>query len=202
MKTKKPRLITRAQFARKIRKSRSYVTRLVQAGVISLIDGKIDPQKADVEIAENIDSRAVDSTLKAKPLIRRKRSSSGLIGGQSLTEVRRDHELLKKHLTELELEIQQGNLVPKEQPIQWLVASVMRVKNAFMNFPYRMSPVLVGLTEEKEIFLILKNEIWAILRELSKPLSADQKMEVDGGDKNEGEFIEKKRDQGNRKIEG
>lgn len=43
-------LITQAEYARRKDWSRPYVTQLVQAGRIKLIDGKIDPDQADADI--------------------------------------------------------------------------------------------------------------------------------------------------------
>jgi len=194
------KLLTQAQFARKIRKSRGWISQLIKAGVIHLVDGKIDPEKAKAEIAGNIDCRMV-----SKPKVRsgkRSSSSSKLIedNGQTLTMVRRDHELLKKQLTELEVEIKTGNLVRREEPVQWLISQIMMVKHAFMNFPHRMAPTLVLLSDEREIFLILREEIWKILREFAKPLNTEQKKQVLGGDWGDGESIYQKPDQGNFEI--
>jgi len=168
------KLISRAQFARKMGLSKARITQLVKGGVISLVNGKIDAEKAEGEILGSIDRR-VDST-KGKARLRKK-SSPRLTEGngqtQTLTEARRQTELLKAELLVLRLQVERGDLIPKNEPIEWFISAFMPVKHAIMNFAARMTPHLVqaGLVtpeNQKETFILLRSECYSMIRELGK----------------------------------
>lgn len=190
------KLITQSQFARRIKLTRGRISQLVKQGIILLTNGRVDPVQAENAIRNKVDRRRqLDLELKSQP---QKQSSlitkdlhylSAKTGtaeksenkpspvrsdsnGLSLTEVRRDHELLKAELTGLQLQIKKGELVPKEEQIKWLIALGSAAKLAFQGLPRRLAPIVRFYDDEKKIEVIIRDEIYKIIRELEKPLNA------------------------------
>jgi hypothetical protein len=194
------RLLTQAQFARKAQYSRARITQLVKQGVIILRNGKVDPAQANAAIEANIDrSRRVrsESAMKRTKFRSAKtksenpqleliptgfntdpEKSAGTRGfntdpesnPSSLTETKRQHEEVKMELSKLKLEIEKGNLVPKDQAIEWLSLMVNNAKLRLLGIPKRMSGPLAIILDEKEIEYRLRIEIRRILQELGSPL--------------------------------
>ena len=195
------RLLTQAQYARKIKYSRARISQLVKAGVIQLKKGKIDPAQASDAIEANIDrSRRIKSELKsqrpASPQmeliptginIDRKNGTGSsrfntdqqngyASATQSLTAARRDHEVLKMQLTETQLKERRGQLVPKGEYIKMIIALGSATKLAFLNLPRRLAGTLKVLDDEKEIEALLRSEIRSIIHNLlEQPLHGKHK---------------------------
>ena len=166
------KLITQAQFARKQKLSRGRISQLVKAGIIILVNGRVDPAQAEKAIKDKVNrSRQMDLELKPQP---EKKSSQTQIDSNdlSLTEVRRNHELLKAELTALQLQIKRGELVPKNEQIKWLVALGSAAKLGFQGLPRRLAPIIRLYDDEKKIEVIIRDEIYKIIRDMEKPLSA------------------------------
>jgi hypothetical protein len=172
------KLITQAKFARKIKLTPGRISQLVKERVILLVSGRVDPIQAEKAIRDKVDrSRQLDLELKSKS---QKVSSSTKTdqidqkdsNNLSLTDVRRNHELLKAELTSLRLQIKRGELVPKGEQIKWLIALGSATKLAFQGLPKRLAPVVRLYDDEKKIEVIIRDEIYKIIRELGKPLSA------------------------------
>lgn len=192
-----PRLLTQAQFARKTKYSRARISQLVKTGIIQLKKGRIDPAQANAAIEANIDrSRRLKSQAKFRPAQTpqmellpngfNNEPQSGHPpngfnndhpnGTPSLTDVRRDHELLKMKKTEIEIKQRRSELVPKGEAIKWLIALGSAVKLAFLNLPRRLAETLKTLNDEKEIEILLRFEIQRIIHDLlEQPLHAKHK---------------------------
>jgi hypothetical protein len=199
------RLLTQAQFARKANYSRARITQLVKQRVIVLRNGKVDPAQANAAIEANIDrSRRVRSesamartksrsakTKRENPQLElmptgfntdhekstgaRGFNTDHETGISSLTEARRQHEEIKMELSKLKLEIEKGNLVPKDQAIEWLSLMVNNAKLRLLGIPKRMAGPLAIILDEKEIEYRLRMEIRRILEELGTPLKGKKK---------------------------
>jgi hypothetical protein len=185
------KLLTRAEFARKIGRSRGRITQLVKAGVIRVEDGKIDFEEGKARLAASVDSRSEGSPKPRKQRFSVPIESNGL---QSLTDVRRDHELLKKQLTGLQLEIAKGNLVPRDQAIQWVIDQIMVAKSGFLSLPYRLREPLAVVSDPKEIFQILRKEVRELLTRMANSLNPEKKKEVLNEIESEGPTVEKTRE--------
>lgn len=192
-----PRLLTQAQYARKTKYSRARITQLVKQGVIILKNSKVDPTQAEVAIQANIDrSRRERADKKARvsktpqmeftgngfntdrPGGQNAGSQNGFNNGQvpSLTEARRDHELLKMKLSEVKLKQSRGQLVPKGEATKWLIAAISATKLAFLSLPRRLAGILKSLTDEKEIEILIRSEIKKIIHDnLEEALHAKRK---------------------------
>lgn len=127
------KLLNQSQFARKVGKSRGRISQLVRSGVITLKNNLIDPVQAEKQISGAIDSRDSKKLRSSKPIQGK---------GQSLTEVRRDHEILKKQLTELRLKVETGDLVSKGSAIEVLSLEIATASSHFWGLPKRMGDIL------------------------------------------------------------
>ena len=85
-----------------------------------------------------------------------------------LRAARTRREVAKAHIAELDAKEREGSLVPRSRAVSWLCLAVSEAKQAFMNLPRRMGSVIAARTDDKEIELLLRQEIWAILRQLAK----------------------------------
>ena len=89
-------------------------------------------------------------------------------GSASLIDERAELTKIKKEREQLRLDTDRGNLLPKGESVRWVSLLVAECKAALMNFPRRMSASLAPIADEKEIELLLRQEIWGILRQLAK----------------------------------
>jgi len=182
------KLITQAQFARRIKLTKGRISQLVKERVIVLVNGKVDPIQAEKAIRNKVDrtrqlhlelksqSQTKPSTaqIEAKPETQKEvqTKNQGDYDPFSLTGARRDHELLKAELTALQLQIKRGELIPKGEQIKWLIALGSATKLAFQGLPKRLAPIVRLYDDEKKIEVIIRDEIYKIIRELEKPLGA------------------------------
>jgi hypothetical protein len=165
------RLLSQAQFARKKEVDRSTVCRWVKDGKIPLVDGKIDPATAEAALAANVSLRTVDSTKLKRRHRRRKSTKQGTLLQEepSLTEARRQNELLKGELLRLKVQIERGDLIEKDEPLSWFVSTFVMVKSAILSFPRRLTGTLLAVApDEKQVHLILKQEAISIIDQLQK----------------------------------
>jgi hypothetical protein len=188
------RLLTQAQFARKTKYSRARITQLVKQGVIILKNGKVDPAQAEAAIEANIDrSRRLKAENKSKtdrspqmellPNGFNNGPKNGIVKNEfnadpsppSLTDTRRDHEILKMKLTEVQLKTKKGQLVPKGEATKMIVAMGSAIKLAFLNLPRRLADILATMTEPKEIEIVLRSEIKNIIHILEQSHGAKHK---------------------------
>lgn len=121
--------MTQAQYADRIGTSRQYVNKLVQQGKITLdADGKIDPLAADAalqKIADPARSLADDDP----PLVGDPpQTEAASDGGLSFSEARTQRERHAAELTRLQLEERRGNLLPKQEVLDSVVAAGRRIR--------------------------------------------------------------------------
>jgi len=93
-------------------------------------------------------------------------------GSLNLTDVRTRKENARAEREELIVKKLKGDLVLKDQIEKWLHGHVEETKSAFWGLPRRMGPVLMSISDEKEIEFLLREEIYKILEEMAKPLHA------------------------------
>jgi hypothetical protein len=181
-----PRLLTQAQFARKTKYSRARITQLVKQGVIVLKKGKVDPAQANSAIEANIDrSRQLKAEAKSKPAQTPQMEFAGngfntnpktgtATNGfntelkPSLTDARRDHELLKTKISETKLRELRGKLVPKNEATKMVIALGAAIKLTFLSLPRRLAEILAPMTDPKEIELLLRSEIRNVIQILEQ----------------------------------
>lgn len=176
-----PRLLTQAQFARKLKRDRSTINKWIRRGVIKTSgDGRIDPVQAEKDLAANVVPKCVDSTKSKRKHRKKAVPSDSTTGGNllncepTLTEARRQTELLKAELLGLKLAVEKGDLVPREAPVAWLCSVVAIAKAHFWGLPNRMAETLAVMSEPKEIVEVLRKEIRRILEDLASSLGKEE----------------------------
>jgi len=194
------RLLTRAQFARKTKYSRARITQLVNNKVIILKNGKIDPVQAQSAIEANIDrSRRMLMEKKIKNTknnqmefkgngFNTETKSDGMEDGfntdhshsslPSLTEARRNRELIKIQQDLIELKEKKGELVPKAAATEWLSLIIANAKSYLWGLPKRLSDVVYirfmhALNEELRLLPVEKQQL---IEPIISNLKFDQKI--------------------------
>ena len=102
-------------------------------------------------------------------------------GCESLDEARRRKEIAAANLKELQEAQQRGELIPRDQAIQWVVALVSEAKVALMAMPRRLAPMIYGATEIRDIESKIRHEITTILNKLSRPTREKKRVETHTG---------------------
>jgi hypothetical protein len=171
-------LITKAEYARRRGCDPAAVTRAVQKGWITEIDGKIDPVVADVQWAANARSRADSrpaTAIGAQLAGIAPPSSAPSTGPTEATYFasRARREEAEAKLAELKLQEQQGQLVRADlvraATAKWAVA----VRESMMQIPSRLAPVLAAESAAAKIHDMLQEEIRQALSVLVSTLSAN-----------------------------
>ena len=88
-------------------------------------------------------------------------------GQASLSEQKLRYAVARTRREELKVEEQEGRLIGKDIPLQWLQGHVTEAKAAFWDLPRRLSEELASITDQKEIEHLLRQEIRRILTDLA-----------------------------------
>ena len=157
-------LLSRREYAAHRGVALSAVQKAVETGRISLTDGKIDPEKADKEWAENTNSayntpRADDNFSTPYQKSRMMKTTYDA--------------MLKK----LEYEERAGKLIPRAQVESDVFAASRATRDHLLMIPKRVAPRIIGLNSISEIEYILAKEITDSLTSLCNLLKGNNKGE-------------------------
>lgn len=142
-------LVTRAEYARRRGVAKSAVTQAIQAGRISLINGRVDPAVADIQWERNSRARADSgkaATTTAPPLasvtptVDLLPPSTADEGEYSVNRARR--ERYEADLAQMKLQEQQGDLVRVAEVRAEIGKRVGQLKNNLLQIPARMAHML------------------------------------------------------------
>lgn len=101
----------------------------------------------------------------------------------TLTEARVINERFKARLTELQVKEKEGTLIPADETLRAVGDLFRVVRDAMLNIPPRLSPMLAGL-KAKEIERRMTEEIDTILKDLSNGIASRfDGVESRGGDR-------------------
>jgi hypothetical protein len=174
-------LISQAEYARQKKLSREAVSKAVRTGRITLIDGKIDPEVADIQWKRNTDP---DQAMRTKGgQASQSRGQNTLDGAHSGEGPEDDGEgfstatLLgyKERIARSDAERKEDELRKSRQELV-AVAAVQResfgkarmARDLLLNMPVRLAPTLVGKTS-KEIATAMREELRKIIEVISAP---------------------------------
>lgn len=162
----KAELISKAEYARRRGVAASAVTRAIKAGRITLIDGKIDPTVADVQWAANSRVRSG-----SRPSNWRTQSgpTAPADGEPSYLASRARREASEADLAELRLLEHRRELVRLKDISRALSGHAVRIRDAFLNLPARLSQQLAAESDERAVHALLDAEIRAVLTLVSNP---------------------------------
>jgi hypothetical protein len=144
-------LVTRAEYARRRGVAKSAVTQAIQAGRISLINGKVDPAVADIQWERNSRARA-DSGKPAAPTAPSLAASGPSVdvlppsstdeGEYSVNRARR--ERYEADLAQMKLLEQQGDLVRVAEVRAEIAKQVGQLKTNLLQIPARLGHLLTA----------------------------------------------------------
>lgn len=157
-------LLSRREYAAHRGVAVSAVQKAIETGRITLTDGKIDPEKADKEWAEN-----------TNPVYNSPRtddSSSNPYQKSKIMKTTYD-AMLKK----LEYEERAGKLVSRAQVESDIFAASRATRDHLLMIPKRVAPRIIGLNSIFEIEYILTKEITDSLTNLCNLLKGNNKGE-------------------------
>lgn len=170
-----PELIGLREYARRRGVSLGAVQKAVKSGRIVLLDGKIDPEVADIQWQRNTDASrqrgaaAVASMASAAAITPRStRGDSGDDGaGPQLLESRARREQALAELAELELAEKRGELVPVADIRKALIPKILGVRDALDTLADRLAPLIAAETDPAKVYALLKAEHRQILSQIS-----------------------------------
>lgn len=151
-------LVSQYEWAKRSGFSKQYANRLVKAGTIPLVDGKVDIDEANGILASIRNPN--------KPEMRRgKQNVSDL--STLLLKTRIKNEMEKGKLLEAKAKAEIGELVPAEEVRTSAFNKARIVRDNLLNIPDRVAPQLASISNENKIHEILLNEIRMVLEALS-----------------------------------
>lgn len=169
-----PQLISKAEYARRRGCDPAAVTRAVQKGWITAIDGKIDPVVADVQWAANARSRA-DSRpatevgarlagISAPPPAAGGAGEGGEPARPPATEdgyfaARTRRETAEAELAELKLQEQLGQLVRAADVRAAYAKRAAALREGLLQLPARLSAILAAESDQAKCHAVLEAEL-------------------------------------------
>ena len=159
-------LITQAEYARRRGVAKSAVAKALKEGRITLFDGMIDSEIADIQWARNTRARA-DSGKGAKG--DGDTPEAQLQGGNTdYTRHRTRREAAEASRSELELAKASGELMERKHGVQAAFTAFRALRDSGMLVGRKVSTRLVPLTEPREIQLVIDAELREVFTVFAK----------------------------------
>ena len=154
-------LLSRREYAAHRGVAVSAVQKAIEAGRITLTDGKIDPEKADKEWTEN-----------TNPAYNTPRTDDGFSSSYHKSKMMKStyDAMLKK----LEYEERAGKLISRAQVESDAFAAARTARDHLLMIPKRVAPRIIGLKNISDIEYILKQEITSALANLCNILKGNK----------------------------
>jgi hypothetical protein len=164
-------LISLAEYARHRGVSRSAVSKAARVGRISLIDGKVDREVADIQWERRTDFHQSQraSRRRSAQIAAAGPSAPGgaaaYLGDESSPRARR--EAAQADLAELELAERRGELVSAQAVEQALATKILSVRESLDTLADRITPLLAAETDPVKVYALLRTEIRQVLEQLA-----------------------------------
>ena len=155
------------------------VLKAIQAGRITLVDGKIDRKRADAEWKTNTDPA------QQRTKHRRKAPDKAQTNGHDAPEAapngaqqvpsdtasyaasRAQREIYLARLAELEYEVKKGKLVDADDVRARIFKIARTARDLLLGVPDRLAPRLAGVSDQREIHRLLSEEVARVCNEIS-----------------------------------
>lgn len=148
------------------------VRKAVAAGRISLIEGKIDPEVADIQWAKNTDSVQQARGARGGHAPRGDdKPEAPAAGRRDYFETKERRERAEAELAELDLQERRGVLVRKADVERETFAVQRALRDRLTGIPDRIAPILAAEADVGKCHEIVASEIRAALRELVQSLA-------------------------------
>ena len=172
-----PELIGLREYARRRGVTLGAVQKAIKSGRITPIEGRIDPEVADIQWARNTDAAqqrgaaavaaASSASIAVPPRSSAPQADGGGGDGSHLHESRARREAALAELAELELAEKRGDLVAVADVEKALVSKVLGVRDSLDTLADRLSPLLAAETDPATVYSMLRSEIRQVLAQLS-----------------------------------
>lgn len=169
-----PELITKSEYARRRGCDKSAVTRAVQNGWITEIDGKIDPVVADVQWAANARSRtdsrpatALGAQLAGVGSASAPAPGKPPQGEDNYFAARARRETAEAELSELKLQETLGQLVRADTVRAETARLAAALRESLLQLPARLTPILAAETDPAKLHDLLERELHQVLAQLT-----------------------------------
>lgn len=161
-------LITQAEYARRRGCDPTSVRDAIRAGRITLIDGKIDPDVADVQWARNSRARVGSGQRAAEPPAAP--AGDDLTAPRLLTyeEARRRRELAEAQKAELQLAELQGDLIRTADVRAAYAKRAAGLREALLQIPARLAAVMAAETDQAKCHDLLQSELHQVLAQITE----------------------------------
>lgn len=160
-KTVKNLTLSKSEYARRIGVSPSAIERAITSGRISTTpDGRIDPDVADMEWVSN--------TVNSKPGRKKAGEPVKKSGTTTLIEARTAHEILKVKIKEIELAEKKKEVIKVKEVKELFFKLARQERDAWLNWPTRITPVLAAKLniDEHKLYLEIEAAVQKQLEEL------------------------------------
>ncbi len=182
------KLVSQNEYARRVGKSRQYISRMVKEGRITLVDGKIDPERADMEFQATTSSiwsspNAGGRPRKdgAPPKQSPKRQSIALAGqgehevpsntGAKLIQAKAMKETINAKKAKIELDQMEGKVLDFGEVEQVFAEAMVILSTALDGLGGRIADDVAGMTDRAEIRDLIFRECRQLRAEISEKLS-------------------------------
>lgn len=128
----------------------------------------IDTERADRILDKAVMSSKIVSPRTPQPQVMAQVAKKGGTAGLDFTEARTLKERYKAALLKIQLDKETGKLVDAEAVKVAAFNKARAVRDALLNIPDRISPILAAERDEKKVSDILTKEIRTALEELSR----------------------------------
>lgn len=156
---KKQTLMSKAEYARYKGWSRANVTNHVKAGNITTTpDGKIDPERADLELEAN----------SPRTSNRTKGEAAPHTSQVSLSRIRAVREIYQVKKAKFEVEQLEGTLVDLKSMQDAAFRQGRLVRDTLLAIPSRLAPVVANESDVHRVHEIIHKEVMESLRAIDK----------------------------------
>ncbi|CAN5650556.1 hypothetical protein BH10PSE18_BH10PSE18_15130 [soil metagenome] len=167
-------LITQAEYARRRGVAKSAVAKAVSEGRISLIDGKVNEQVANIQWEQNTRARGDSQRGNASPVAGDGQPApSGLAGATApsappaeppakepgYNELRTRREMAAVEREERENAKEAGRLVDRDTVERAVFDGFRQLRDAVMNSAQRISPKVIGINDARDVEQIVAGEL-------------------------------------------
>lgn len=167
-------LITQAEYARRRGVTRAAITKAIKAGRIVAIEGRIDPDVADIQWARNTNpGRSAPPPAAPPPNGAIAPRGGGPGAGDAgrdeprLIDARARRESALAELAELELAEKRGELVSVQDVRKAIAPKLLGVREALDTLADRLSPLLAAEADPAKVYAMLRAEHRQILSQLA-----------------------------------
>lgn len=173
----KVKLLSQAEYAKHRGCSGVAVFKAAKAGRISLIDGKIDPDVADIQWSKNTRVRAPNSKqddgLAQTHTAEQATAPTAAGDPEDYLVSRSRREAAEAKIAEMKEAEMRGALIRVDSVRRALANKISAMRDALLQIPYRLAPVLAAEPEAERVADLLKTELHQALLQLSEGSSME-----------------------------